>query len=234
MTLKSDCWTSHSSSWPLLWFSETVQQILEPGSRDLSSVTSNTPKAWMTVSTFQFIQKVLDGVDVRAHFCTPKWENHAFMAKLRACCHVETGEKVGHHFGLNYHTICCSIRFFPHWHQRFWPKHNKDSHKWKIHRMSRSVHLKADRVIRVKQKKDHVFFNCAFLFSFFFTLVFGLVVVAGFIRNACLVCVSVDSQVISSITRACPPTVYHVLDWQVGRRPRSSTLDVDTVLGKEQ
>lgn len=44
------------------------------------------------------------------------------------------------------------------------------------------------------------------------TLVLSLVVVAGLIRNACLVCVSVDSQMIASVTGARPPAVNHVLD----------------------
>lgn len=52
----------------------------------------------------------------------------------------------------------------------------------------------------------------ALLISFcVITLVFGLVVVAGLIGNTSLVCVGVDSQVVSSITGARAPTVDHVL-----------------------
>lgn len=68
----------------------------------------------------------------------------------------------------------------------------------------------------------------------FCTLIFGLVVVAGFIGDSSLVCVGVDSQVISSVTRARPPAVYHVLHGQVGRRPRSPALDVDAVYHGEK
>lgn len=49
-----------------------------------------------------------------------------------------------------------------------------------------------------------------------FTLVFGLVIVAGLIRDAHLVGVGVDSHVIAAVTGARPPTVDHVLDRQVG------------------
>lgn len=69
--------------------------------------------------------------------------------------------------------------------------------------------------------------------QYFFTLVFGLVVVAGFIRNATFVRVGVDSQVIASVTGTCPPAVYHVLHGEVRRWPRSSTLDVDAVLDEK-
>lgn len=48
------------------------------------------------------------------------------------------------------------------------------------------------------------------------TLVLGLVVVAGLIRYARLVCVSVDSQMIAAVTGARPPAVNHVLDRQIG------------------
>ena len=67
---------------------------------------------------------------------------------------------------------------------------------------------------------------------YFYTLVFGLVVVAGFIRDALPVCVGVDSQVISSVTGAGPTAVDHVLHRQVGRRPHPSSLYVDAVLDK--
>lgn len=65
------------------------------------------------------------------------------------------------------------------------------------------------------------------------TLVLSLVVVAGLIRYACPVCVSVDSQMIASVTGARPPAVNHVLDRQIGGRPRPSSLDVDAVWMRE-
>ena len=66
----------------------------------------------------------------------------------------------------------------------------------------------------------------------YFTLVLGLVVVAGFIGDASLAGVGVDFEVVSPITGARAPAVYHVLDREVGRWPHSSTFDIDTVLDK--
>lgn len=61
------------------------------------------------------------------------------------------------------------------------------------------------------------------------TLVYSLVVVAGLIWDPVFVSVLPNSGVISSVATAGITTVDHVLDRQIGRRPRRFALDVDAV-----
>lgn len=63
----------------------------------------------------------------------------------------------------------------------------------------------------------------------FLTLILGLIVVAGFIRNAISVCIFPHARMISTFAGTCVPTVNHVLDREVGRWPCRFPLDVDTI-----
>ena len=61
------------------------------------------------------------------------------------------------------------------------------------------------------------------------TLVLCLVVVAGFVRNALLVCVGVHTKMAAALARPSACTVYDVLYGQVRRWPRPLALDVDAI-----
>ncbi len=63
----------------------------------------------------------------------------------------------------------------------------------------------------------------------FLTLIFGLIVVAGFIRNAFTVCIFPHTRMISTVTGSCVTTVNHVLDREIDRWPCCFPLDVDTI-----
>lgn len=61
------------------------------------------------------------------------------------------------------------------------------------------------------------------------TLVFSLVVIAGLIWDPMSVSVLPNSTVITSMATARITTVDHMLDREIGRRPRSFPLNVDAV-----
>lgn len=61
------------------------------------------------------------------------------------------------------------------------------------------------------------------------TLVLGLVVVAGLVRDAMLVGVLPDNAVVAAMTGAGLATVDHVLHGQVRRRPRPLPLNIDAI-----
>lgn len=66
------------------------------------------------------------------------------------------------------------------------------------------------------------------------TLISGLVIIAGFIRNTVLVCVMIHPYMISTKTWPCPRAIDHVLHRQVCGRPGSFALDVDAVCKRMQ
>lgn len=61
------------------------------------------------------------------------------------------------------------------------------------------------------------------------TLIFSLVVIAGLIWDPVLVCILPNSRVIPSIATSSIATVYHMLDREIGRWPRSFPLNVNTI-----
>lgn len=61
-----------------------------------------------------------------------------------------------------------------------------------------------------------------------------LVVVAGLVRDAVRVGVLPHPAVVPSVTGAGVGTVEHMLDGQIGRRPNSFALDVDTIYGRKE
>jgi len=61
------------------------------------------------------------------------------------------------------------------------------------------------------------------------TLVFGLIVIAGLIWDAVFAGILPDAGVIPSVAGAGVSAVDHVLDREIGRRPRSFPLNVDAI-----
>lgn len=61
------------------------------------------------------------------------------------------------------------------------------------------------------------------------TLILSLVVVAGLIGNAMVVGVLPNTRVVSTFAGSCVSAVNHVLNREVGRRPRTFSLYVDSI-----
>lgn len=61
------------------------------------------------------------------------------------------------------------------------------------------------------------------------TLINGLVVVAGLVRDAMMVSVLPHPGVVASVTTSSLGAVDHMLHGQISRRPHCFPLDVDTI-----
>lgn len=61
------------------------------------------------------------------------------------------------------------------------------------------------------------------------TLINGLVVVAGLVRDAMMVSVLPHAGVVASVTASSLGAVDHMLHGQISRRPHCFPLDVDTI-----
>lgn len=61
------------------------------------------------------------------------------------------------------------------------------------------------------------------------TLILSLVVVAGLIGNAMVVGILPNTRVVSTFAGSCVSAVNHVLNREVGRRPRTFSLYVDSI-----